>query len=392
MSTEVWIVGAARTPVGSFNGALSTVPAAKLGAIAIKAALERAGVAPEQVDEVIMGCVLPAAQGQAPARQATIHAGLPASVGALTVNKVCGSGLKAVGLAAQAILAGDAKIVVAGGMENMSLAPHALPGSRSGIRMGPGTLVDTMVHDGLWDAYNNCHMGNFADKTATVKNITREELDKFTVESYERALAAQKAGKFAAEIVPVVIEGKKGPTTIDTDEEPGKVLFDKIPSLKPAFNKDGVVTAANASSINDGAAAVVVADAETAKAMGLKPLARIVCQATAAKEPQWFTLAPIDAIKNALAKAKLSVADIDLWEINQAFSVVSIATFRELGLDGAKVDVNGGAVAIGHPIGASGARILNTLLYAMEDRKARYGLATLCIGGGEAFAMIFERI
>ena len=392
MSTEVWIVGAARTPVGSFNGALSTIPAAKLGAIAIKAALERAGVNPEQVDEVIMGCVLPAAQGQAPARQAMIHAGLPSSVGALTVNKVCGSGLKAVGLAAQAIKAGDAKIVVAGGMENMSLAPHALPGSRSGIRMGPGTLVDTMVHDGLWDAYNNCHMGNFADKTATAKSITREELDAFTVESYQRALAAQKAGKFAAEIVPVVIEGKKGPTTIDTDEEPGKVLFDKIPSLKPAFNKDGVVTAANASSINDGAAAVVVACAETAKAMGLKPMARIVCQATASLEPQWFTLAPIDAIRNALAKANLTVADIDLWEINQAFSVVSIATFRELGLDGAKVDVNGGAVAIGHPIGASGARILNTLLYAMEDRKARYGLATLCIGGGEAFAMIFERI
>ncbi len=392
MSTEVWIVGAARTPVGSFNGALSTIPASKLGAIAIKAALERAGVKPEQVDEVIMGCVLPAAQGQAPARQATIQAGLPPSVGALTVNKVCGSGLKAVGLAAQAIKAGDAKIVVAGGMENMSLAPHALPGSRSGIRMGPGTLVDTMVHDGLWDAYNNCHMGNFADKTATAKSVTREELDAFTVESYQRALAAQKAGKFAAEIAPVVIEGKKGPTTIDTDEEPGKVMFDKIPSLKPAFNKDGVITAANASSINDGAAALVVVEAETAKAMGLKPMARIVCQATAAKEPQWFTLAPIDAIKSALAKANLSVADIDLWEINQAFSVVSVVTFKELGLDAAKVDVNGGAVAIGHPIGASGARILNTLLFAMEDRKARYGLATLCIGGGEAFAMIFERI
>lgn len=392
MSREVWIVGAARTPVGSFNGVLAGIPAPKLGATAIKAALERSGVKPEQVDEVIMGCVLPAALGQAPARQASIFAGLPPATGALTINKVCGSGLKAVGLAAQAIKAGDAKVVVAGGMENMSAAPHALPGSRGGIRMGPGTLVDTMVNDGLWDAYNNCHMGNFADKTAAVKNIAREELDAFTVESYKRALAAQEAGKFKAEITPVVIPGKKGDTVVDVDEEPGRVKFDKIPELKPAFNKDGVITAANASSINDGAAAMVVVDAEHAKTLGLKPMVRVVAQATASLEPQWFTLAPIEAIKRALEKAGLTKDDIDLWEINQAFSSVSLATFKELELDPTKVDVNGGAVAIGHPIGASGARILATLLYAMEDRKARYGLATLCIGGGEAFAMIFERI
>ncbi|MCZ7582061.1 MAG: acetyl-CoA C-acetyltransferase [Deltaproteobacteria bacterium] len=393
MSKEVWILSAARTPVGSFNGALASVPAPTLGATAIKAAVERAGIAPADVDEVIMGCVLPAALGQAPARQASIHAGLPPATGAMTINKVCGSGLKAVGLAAQAIIAGDAKVVAAGGMESMSGAPHALKGSRDGFRMGDAKLLDLMVYDGLWDAYNNCHMGNFADKTATEKSVTREELDAFATDSYKRAQAAQAAGKFKDEIVPVEVPGRKGAVTVvDEDEEPGRVMFEKIPSLKPAFNKDGVVTAANASSINDGGAAMVVADAEWAKAKGLKPLARVVAQATASKEPQWFTLAPIDAINRVLEKAGLTKDDIDLWEINQAFSVVSVATQKELGLDPAKIDVNGGAVAIGHPIGASGARILTTLLYAMKDRGARYGLATLCIGGGEAFAMIFERI
>jgi acetyl-CoA C-acetyltransferase len=392
MNKEVWVVSAARTPVGSFNGVLASVPSPKLGATAIKGALDRSGLKPEDVDEVIMGCVLPAALGQAPARQAMIHAGLPTSVAALTINKVCGSGLKAVGLGAQAILCGDAKVVIAGGMESMSLAPHALKNSRSGIRMGEGKLTDTMVNDGLWDAYNDCHMGNFADKTAVVKNITRQDLDAFTTESYKRALASIEAGKFKEEIVPVEIPGKAGPTVIDTDEEPGRVKFDKIPTLKPAFNKDGVVTAANASSINDGAAAIVLVEAEFAKSKGLKPLARFVAQATASKDPQWFTLAPIDSIKNVLAKAGLKKEDIDLWEINQAFSVVSIATIRELELDLSKIDVNGGAVAIGHPIGASGARILTTLLYEMKQRDARYGLATLCIGGGEAIAMIFERV
>ncbi|MBZ0273353.1 acetyl-CoA C-acetyltransferase [bacterium] len=392
MSKEVWIVGAARTPVGSFNGALASVPAPKLGAIAIKEALSRAGVAPDEVSEVIMGCVLPAALGQAPARQAGIFAGLPKNVGAMTINKVCGSGLKAVGLAAQAIIAGDAKVVVAGGMENMSAAPHALKGSREGQRMGDWKLVDTMILDGLWDAYGDAHMGKFADETAAERGITREKLDAFATESYKRAIAAIESGKFKDEIVPVEIAGKKGTTVVDTDEEPGRVMFDKIPSLKPAFTKDGVVTAANASSLNDGAAALVVADAEYAKSKGWKPLARIVAQATAAREPERFTLAPIDAIKNALAKADVSKEQIDLWEINQAFSVVSLATMDELGLDPTKVDVNGGAVAIGHPIGASGARILTTLLYAMKDRGARYGLATLCIGGGEGFALVVERI
>ncbi|MCB9475373.1 MAG: acetyl-CoA C-acetyltransferase [Deltaproteobacteria bacterium] len=392
MSKEVWIVGAARTPVGGFNGALASVPAPQLGAIAIKEAVSRAGVKPEDVDECIMGCVLPTALGQAPARQAMIHAGLPNTVAAMTINKVCGSGLKAVGLGAQSILCGDSRVVVAGGMENMSAAPHALPGSRNGFRMGPAQLVDTMVNDGLWDSFNNCHMGNFADKTAVQESVTREELDEFTVESYKRAQAAIENGKFKAEIVPVEVPGKKGPTVVDTDEDPARVNYDKIPDLRPAFNKDGVITAANASSINDGAAALVLVDGEYGKELGLKPLAKVVAQGSASREPEWFTLAPIRAIENTLKKAGLTKDDIDLWEINQAFSVVSVATEKTLGLDRAKVDVNGGAIAIGHPIGASGARILCTLLYAMQDRSAKYGLATLCIGGGEAFAMIFERV
>jgi acetyl-CoA C-acetyltransferase len=390
---EVWIVGAARTPIGSFNGALKGIDSPKLGAVAIKAAVERSGVNPEDIDECIMGCVLPAALGQAPARQATIHAGLPAKVAALTINKVCGSGLKAVGLAAQAIQCGDADVVVAGGMENMSRAPHALKGSREGYRMGPITGTDTMVNDGLWDAYNNCHMGNFADKTAEVKKYAREQLDEFTIDSYKKTHAAQAAGKFDAEITPVEIPQRKGdPIIFDKDEEPGRVKFEKIPKLRPAFNKDGVITAANASSINDGAAALVLCEAEKAKALGLKPLVRIVSQASASLEPQWFTLAPIDSIKKALDKAGLTKDDIDLFEINEAFSVVSCVTNDELDLDTEKVDVNGGAVAIGHPIGASGARVLVTLLYAMADRGAKRGLTSLCIGGGEAFAMIVESV
>lgn len=391
---EVWIVGAARTPVGSFNGSLSELPASDLGAIAIRGALERSGVKDEQVDEVIMGCVLPANQGQAPARMATLKSGLPPKVAALTINKVCGSGLKAVGLGAQAILCGDAEVVVAGGMENMSLAPHALPKSRAGYRMGNFTVEDVMIKDGLWDSYNNCHMGNFADKTAAKYGYTREQLDKFTEKSYRDAIQSQKDGIFDWEIVPVKIPQKKGdPIVVDKDEEPNRVNFAKIPTLKPAFNKDGVITAANASSINDGAGAVVLVSSEKGKALGLKPLVKFVAQATASLEPQWFTLAPIESIKNALGKAKLTVEDIDVWEINEAFSVVSLITNDHLKIDPAKVDIYGGAVAIGHPIGGSGARILVTLLNVMQrNPQFKRGAASLCIGGGEAIAMIFEKV
>ncbi|NLH49093.1 MAG: acetyl-CoA C-acetyltransferase [Myxococcales bacterium] len=390
---EVWIVGAARTPVGSFNGVFATLPASDLGAVAIRGALERSGIKDEEVDEVIMGCVLPGGQGQAPARMAAIKSGLPAKVAAMTINKVCGSGLKAVGLGVQAIQCGDAEVVVAGGMESMTLAPHVLMNSRAGYRMGNFAVEDSMVKDGLWDSYNNCHMGNFADKTAAKYGYTREQLDDFTVKSYKNALKAQADGVFKWEIVPVKLPSKKGePTVIDTDEEPARVKFDKIPTLKPAFNKDGVITAANASSINDGAGAVVLCEAEKAKQLGLKPLARFVAQATASLEPQWFTLAPIDSIKNVLKKANLQVGDIDVWEINEAFSVVSLITNDHLKIDPAKVDIYGGAVAIGHPIGASGCRILLTLLNAMQRNNFKRGGASLCIGGGEAIAMLFERV
>lgn len=389
---DVVIVAAARTPVGSFLGGLSTVPAPRLGATAIKAALERAGIKPDQVDEVIMGCVLPAGVGQAPARQAMIYAGIPRSAGATTVNKVCGSGLKSVMLAAQSIQCGEADIVVAGGIENMSLVPYYSMNGRTGFRMGHAQLTDGMIYDGLWDIYNNFHMGSAAELCAREFNITREDQDAYAAESYRRAQAAIAGGKFKAEIVPVEIAGKKGDVTIVAeDEEPGKGKIEKFSSLRPAFQKDGTVTAANASSINDGAAAVVVMSAEKAKSLGTKPLARFVAHATASKDPEWFTTAPADAIRKVLAKTKLTARDIDLYEINEAFSVVSIVNNRLLELDPAKVNVNGGAVALGHPIGASGARILVTLLYAMADRNAKRGLASLCIGGGEAVAVIVER-
>ena len=390
---EVVIVSAARTPVGSFNGAFKDVPAWQLGATAIRAAVKRAWIPDDAVDEVILGCVLPAGQGQAPARIATLKAGLPAKVGALTINKVCGSGLKAVGLAAQAILAGDADVVVAGGMESMSLGPHLLPKSRQGYRMGNFEIIDHTVYDGLWDSHFNCHMGQFAEDTAAKYGITRERLDAFTIESYTRAQKAIKEGVFKDEIVAVEIPQKKGdPVVVDTDEEPGKTNFAKIPGLPSAFRKGGVVTAANASSINDGAAAVVVMSAEKAKALGVKPMVRITGQATGAQEPQWFTTAPVAAMEKLLEKTKTKIGDYDLFEINQAFSVVSLYTLDHFKLDLAKVDVNGGAVAIGHPIGGSGARILTTLLYAMKQRSARRGMACLCIGGGEAFAMAFEAV
>jgi len=390
---EVWIVGAARTPFGSFNGALSTIPASDLGATAIREAIKRSGVKDDDIDEVIMGCVLPGGQGQAPARMAMIKAGLPAKVAAMTVNKVCGSGLKSVGLAVQAIMCGDADVIVAGGMESMSLGPHVLQKSRQGYRMGNVVAEDLMIKDGLWDSYNNCHMGNFADKTAEKYGYTREQLDEFTVESYKKTLKAQEEGVFDWEIVPVEVPQRKGdPIVVDKDEEPGRVKFDKIPKLRPAFNKDGKITAANASSINDGAGAVIVASAEKAKELGLKPLAKFIAQATASLEPNWFTLAPIDSIKNVLKKADMSTEDIDLWEINEAFSVVSLLTNDELKLDPAKVDIYGGAVAVGHPIGVSGTRVLISLINGLKRTKGKIGCTSLCIGGGEAIAMIIENL
>ncbi|MDP8225398.1 MAG: acetyl-CoA C-acetyltransferase [Candidatus Lernaella stagnicola] len=391
---EVWIVGAARTPVGSFNGVFATVTCTDLGATAIRGAIERSGVSDDDIDEVIMGCVLPANQGQAPARMAMIKAGLPAKVAAMTINKVCGSGLKSVGLGVQAILCGDADVVVAGGMESMTLAPHSLAKTRAGYRMGNFTLEDTMIKDGLWDSHNNCHMGNFADQTAAKYGYTREQLDEFTIASYKKAIQAQKDGIFDWEIVPVKVPQRRGdPLVIDQDEEPGRGKFDKIPKLRPAFNKDGVITAANASSINDGAGAVVLVSAEKGKALGLTPLVKFVAQATASLEPQWFTLAPIDSIKKVLAKADWQADDVDVWEINEAFSVVSLKTNDDLGLDPDKVDLHGGAVAIGHPIGASGTRILLTLLNIMQrNPEMKRGAASLCIGGGEAIAMLFEKV
>ncbi len=388
---DVVIVGAARTPIGSFLGALASVPAPKLGATAIKAALERAGVAPADVGLVHMGMVLPAAVGQAPARQAALFAGLPQSVPCVTVNKVCGSGLEAVIGAARAIAAGEIEVAVAGGMESMSNAPHALKASRSGTKMGALDTVDTMVNDGLWDPYSNQHMGNCAELCAKEKGIPRSVQDEHAAESYRRALDAQKQGFFKTEIVLVTIEGKKGPTVVDTDEEPGKGAIDKLPTLRTAFQKDGTITAGNASSINDGAAAVVLMSADEAKKRGLKVLAKIVATGYHAQAPEWFTTAPATAIQNALGKAKWDAKKVDLWEINEAFSVVSVANNNLLGLDANKVNIWGGAVALGHPIGASGARVLVTLLHQMQAKNVKTGGASLCIGGGEGIALLVER-
>lgn len=390
---EIVIVGAARTPVGSFQGSLASLTAPQLGSVAIKEAVKRSGVKPEQVCEVIMGNVLTAGEGQAPARQALLGAGLPKEVGALTIGKVCGSGLKSVMLAAQAIKAGDSEVVVAGGMESMSQSPYTLPQGRTGYRMGNGQVIDTMVNDGLWDPYSQQHMGSLAEKCASEYKVTREMQDEFSAESYRRAQAAVKEGVFKDEIAPVSLPQKKGdPVIIDSDEEPGRGKIEKLKDLRPAFKKDGTVTAGNASSINDGAAAVVVTSAEKAKELGLKPMARIVSYAQSSRDPEWFTMAPADAMEKALKKAGLQVADIDLWEVNEAFAVVAIANNNKLGIPADKVNVTGGAVAIGHPIGASGARILVTLLYALEKRGLKRGLASLCIGGGEAVALIVERI
>ncbi|HUT54809.1 MAG TPA: acetyl-CoA C-acetyltransferase [bacterium] len=391
---ETVVVGAARTPVGSFLGALGTVPAPRLGAIAIKAAVERAGgkLKPEMIDEVLMGCVLPAAQGQAPARQAMIYAGLPASVGAVTLNKVCGSGMRTAMLADSMIRAGDAEIVVAGGMESMSLAPYALPGARTGLRMGPSKTVDTMVNDGLWDPYQDKHMGSFADLCGRKYGISREEQDLFAKRSYERAIEATAKGYYQAEIVAVEIPQKKGaPQLVEIDEEPQKFNWEKMRKLPPAFNKDGTVTAGNASSLNDGAAAMVLMSRDKANELGIKPLASIIGHAVFAQEPEWFTTAPAFAMKKALKKAGLAKEQIDLWEINEAFSVQVIAAAKEFGgLDWDKVNVNGGGASIGHPIGCSGARILVTLIYALQRKQGKLGVASLCIGGGEGTAMIIR--
>jgi acetyl-CoA C-acetyltransferase len=389
---DVVIVSAARTPIGAFNGSLASLTAPQLGAIAIREALKRAGVNPEDVSEVIMGNVLTAGVGQAPARQAALFAGIPQSVPCMTINKVCGSGLKSIMLAAQAIAVGDADIVVAGGQESMSNTPYLLDKARTGYGFGHSTLVDGMIKDGLWDVYNNYHMGNAAELCASECNISRERQDEYAIESYRRALESLDKGVFVDEIVPVEIPQRKGdPVIVTEDEDIRKIKFDKVPTLKPAFLKDGTVTAANASSLNDGAAAVVLMSAAKAKELGLEPLARIVAQASAAKAPEWFTTAPADAVNKALAKASLTTEDIDLYEINEAFSVVSIANNDILKLDPAKVNVHGGAVAMGHPIGASGTRVLVTLLYAMKRANAKRGLASLCIGGGEASALIVER-
>ncbi|MGC8900630.1 MAG: thiolase family protein [bacterium] len=384
------IVSAVRTPVGSFLGSLAGVPAPKLGSIAIKEAIKRSGISNSDIDEIIMGNVLMGGEGQAPARQAMRYAGVPDHVGALTINKVCGSGLKSVMLADQMIRAGDAKVIVAGGMENMSSAPYFLEKARTGYRMGHGNLIDSMIWDGLWDPYNNFHMGNAAELCAKEYHYTREAQDKFAIESYKRSQNAIAQGLFREEIVPVEIETKKGITIVEQDEEPARVDFAKIPTLKPAFTKDGTVTAANASTINDGAGAVVVVDGDYAKEHGLKPVARIIASAQAAKAPEWFTIAPIDAIKNVLKKAGMSTNNIDLYEINEAFAVVTMVAIDQLNLDHAKVNVRGGAVSIGHPIGASGTRLLVTLIHAMKDMNKSTGLVTLCIGGGEAVAMIVE--
>jgi acetyl-CoA C-acetyltransferase len=390
---DVVVVAGARTPIGSFQGALASLPAPRLGGMAVRAALERAGVTPDAVGEVYLGCVLAAGIGQAPARQAAIAAGIPSSVGAVTINKVCGSGLKAVVFGANAIATGEHDVVVAGGMESMSNAPYLLPKAREGYRLGHAQVIDSLIHDGLWDAYGNVHMGDCAELCAKEKGISRADQDAFAAESYRRALRAIAEGKFRGEIVPVELAQKKGPAKIIADdEEPGRGDVEKLSALRPAFQKDGTVTAGNASSINDGAAALVLAAADVAAARGWKPLARIVGSAGHAQAPEWFTTAPAGAIERLLKRIAWKKDDVDLWEINEAFAVVSVVNNRMLGLDPARVNVWGGAVALGHPIGASGARVLVTLLAALADAGKRRGVASLCIGGGEGIALAVERI
>jgi acetyl-CoA C-acetyltransferase len=387
---EIVILGGARTPIGSFQGTLSSLPAPRLGAIAIKCALENSGVSADLVQQVIMGNVLQAGVGQAPARQAGIYAGIPVSAGAVTINKVCGSGMKALMYAANDIRCGEYDLAVAGGMESMSNAPYILPQARSGYRMGNGKLIDVMIHDGLWDPYGDKHMGNCAETCVTKYEFTRQQQDDFSRESYRRAQDATKSGRFRKEIAVVEFEGKKGKSVIVDDEEPFNAPLDKMGTLKPAFAKDGSVTAANASKINDGAAALIVTSADYAQANGLKPIARIIAQSTAAHEPEWFTTAPGKAIEIVLKRANLTVEDIDLFEINEAFAAVALAAMKDVNIPHDKLNVNGGAVALGHPIGASGARIVVTLIHALQERGLKRGMAAICIGGGEAAAIIVE--
>ncbi len=391
--SESYILAGCRTPIGKLLGGLSSVAAPLLGAVAIREALKRAGVEPGSVDEVIMGNVLPAGVGQAPARQAALHAGLPDRVAALTINKVCGSGLKAVMLADQVIRAGDAQIIVAGGMESMSRAPHLLPGTREGWKFGNQTVIDSMLHDGLWCAFENCAMGDEAEYIAGRSDVSRADQDAFSAESHRRAIAAVEAGAFREEIVPVTIAGAKGETIVDRDEGPrADTSAAGLAKLRPAFSKDGTVTAGNASQISDGAAAVVVVSADVAQRSSSPLKAKIIASATSGVAPKELFIAPVSAIEKVLAKAKLTLAHIDLIEINEAFAAQCLACMKPLGLDPAKVNVNGGAIALGHPIGASGARVLITLLHALKQRGLRRGLASLCLGGGNAVAMIVERV
>lgn len=391
LKKEVVLAGAVRTPIGGFSGAFAELPAPGLASAVIKAALERSGVSPDQVEEVILGNVLSAGCGQNVARQASIGAGLSPRVGATTVSKVCGSGLKAVMLAAQAIQCDDASVVVAGGTENMTRAPYLLEKARAGYRMGHGEVIDSMVKDGLWDVYNDIHMGICGDQCAAKYELSREEQDAFAIESYKRARAAAESGVFADEIVPVEAPAGRKQVTVAEDEEPQRFNEDKLRQLRPAFGKEGTVTAGNASSINDGAAAVVVLSADKAKELEVQPQARILGYATASHEPEWFTTAPIWAIRKLMDKLSLKVADVDLFEVNEAFSAVAMAAMKDIGIPHEKLNVHGGAVALGHPIGASGARTLVTLLNAMKHRQARIGIDALCIGGGEAVAMAVER-
>ena len=390
---EVVIVSAVRTPIGSFGGALKDIPARTLGAIAVKAAIERAGIDPATIDEVVFGNVLQGGLGQNPARQVAIDAGIPVEVPAMTINKVCGSGLRVVGLAAQMIKAGDADIVVAGGTENMSMAPYVMPKARWGARMGDAKLIDMMVHDGLTDAFSGVHMGITAENICDQWGLTREELDAFAASSQQKAEAALKSGVFKDEIVPVVIPQRKGdPIVFDTDEFPkAGVTVEGLAKLKPAFKKDGMVTAANASGINDAAAAVIVMSKEKADELGIKPLCTIKSYASAGVDPQIMGIGPVPSTKKALEKAGLTMADLDLIEANEAFAAQSLAVGKELGIDPAKLNINGGAIALGHPIGASGTRILVSLIHSMQKQDAKYGLATLCIGGGQGTALIIEK-
>jgi acetyl-CoA C-acetyltransferase len=392
--SEVVIVSAVRTPIGRFQGSLQSYSAPKLGALVVREAVRRAGIQPAQVDDCIMGCVLQAGVGQAPARQAAIFAGIPPEAGALTVNQVCGSGLRAVSLAAQAVQAGDSDIVVAGGMESMSNAPYLLPQARNGYRMGNGTLVDAMINDGLWDVYNEFHMGAAAEMVAEKYHICRTDQDAFAAESHRRAAAATAEGRFRAQILAVEVPpAKRGeaPRAFDADEAiRPDTTAEILAKLKPAFKKDGTVTAGNAPGVSDGAAALVVTSANRARGLGLKPMVIIRAQATAGRAPEWFSLAPIDAVRKVVAKAGWSLESVDLFELNEAFSVQALAVIRELGLDEARVNVNGGAVALGHPIGASGAAVLVKLIYAMTDRGAGRGIASLCLGGGGAVALAVE--